>query len=61
MLDRLNKLLSVPMEEWRSHGFKFKAVSANAHGIVNSGILSNGTYFYRKWNQGFTESFFVLG
>lgn len=58
---KLNKLLNVPFEQWYQHGIRLKAVSANADGIVNSGILKNGVYFYRKWSNDFTESFFVLG
>ena len=61
MLEKLNKLLNVPMEQWYENGIRTKAISANSNGIVNSGILSNGTYFYRKWRNNFTESSFVLG
>lgn len=61
MQDKLNQLLEVPFELWRSYGLRLKAVSANADGRVNSGILSNGIYFYRKWEPGFQLSSFVIG
>ena len=36
----------LPFEQWPT---RLKAVSANANGIVNSGILSDGRYFSRQW------------
>ena len=58
LLIKLNSLSSIPFEEWRSHGVSLRAVSANANGIVESGITSKGVYFYRRWNTGKSE--FVL-
>jgi hypothetical protein len=48
-IEKINQLADVPFEQWPNHGIKLTAVSANANGIVNSGILANGQYFYRKW------------
>lgn len=59
MLAKLNLLLTVPLEQWLSHGVSLKAASANANGQVNSGITSQGVYFFRKWTNG--TSSFVLG
>lgn len=65
ILSKLNELKAVPFEQWPSRGIKLGAVSANADGIVNSGILKGrgvkGVYFYRKWSKGFETSEFVLG
>lgn len=61
LIKKLNTLSKVPFERWPSHGVKLKAVSANAGGIVNSGITSSGVYFYRKWTADFSQSSFVLG
>lgn len=60
MKETLNKLLNVEFEQWPKHGVRLHAVSANANGKVNSGITSNGTYFYRKWSPGFKSSEFVI-
>lgn len=51
MIRDLNALLDVPFEQWPRHGFRLRAVSANADGKVNSGVLSSGQYFYRKWEM----------
>lgn len=56
----LNSLKDVPKEQWAQHGVFLSAVSANADGEVNSGILRTGQYFFRKWSAGFTESHFVF-
>ena len=62
MLKLLNELLEVSFEEWHKRGLRLAAVSANADGRVNSGILKKGKiYFYRKWDKSFTSSTFVLG
>jgi hypothetical protein len=59
MVKKLNSLIMVPFEQWRSHGISLRAVSANADGMVHSGITSTGVYFFRKWTGGTSE--FVLG
>lgn len=48
LLKKLNTLLDVPFERWSENGISLKAVSANANGIVQSGILKDKTYFFRK-------------
>ena len=64
ILSILNSLKNVPKEQWPS-SIKLKAVSANSDGLVDSGILSNGVYFYLKHefvNGTFTgQCEFVLG
>ena len=58
-IDELNKYLDVPFEKWP---IKLSAVSANANGIVQSGILSTGQYFTRKdFNNTVPTSKFVWG
>lgn len=57
VLVTLNTLLDQPFEQWP---LRLKAVSANSDGRVNSGILKDGTYFYRKWSNVFTVSEFVI-
>lgn len=51
----LNKLLNVPFEQWRSHGVSLAAVSANANGMVNSGLIriskKGRKYFYRSGDR----------
>ncbi len=47
--DKLRALDRVPFEQWPQNGVKLRAVSANGDGIVNSGILQDGRYFYRVW------------
>ena len=63
-LSLLNFFKNTPVELW-PRNIKLKAVSTNAHGIANSGILNNGTYFFRKHeflNGAFTgQSEFVIG
>jgi hypothetical protein len=49
LLLKLNSLLDVPAEKWHEQGVSLKARSANSDGQVYSGITSNGTYFYRKY------------
>lgn len=49
-LNRLNTLMQIPFEKWNNHGVGLMAVSANAEGLVNSGILSSGEYFYKCWD-----------
>ena len=58
--DALNSLKSVPFEKWPEHIVSLRAVSANADGMVNSGLLQNGRYFWRKWYRGGEVSEFVL-
>lgn len=48
----LNSLVGVPFEKWHLSGIRLKAVSACADGLVNSGILASGQYFYRKRDKG---------
>lgn len=47
----LNSLAAVEFEQWHKHGVFFRAVSANANGRVNSGILKDSRYFYRKGEE----------
>ncbi len=58
--EKLNTLLGVEFEKWPKRGVKLRAVSANASGHVNSGILHDGRYFYRAWRNNFSESTFVI-
>jgi len=64
-LKQLDKLIDVPFEQWPKHGVRLKAVSANANGIVTSGILLDGTYFYRQQMHDYIKdcdaSHFVIG
>jgi len=61
MINKLNALLSVPLEQWLTNGVSLRAASANSSGMVNSGITKDGTYFYRKHNLTNQTSEFVLG
>jgi hypothetical protein len=51
----LNKLLNVPFEKWHEHGVRLAAVSANANGIVNSGLIriskKGRKHFYRSGDR----------
>lgn len=48
MIDKLNQLINVPMEQWHKRGVDLKAVSANANGRVNSGLVGpSRIHFYR--------------
>lgn len=50
MTPDLNKYIDVPVEKWPK-SLRLKAFSANADGMVNSGILkSSGKHFYKKWD-----------
>lgn len=61
-IEQLRALDQVPFEKWRdTSGIRLKAVSANSHGTVNSGILLDGRYFFRVWSPGFKTSEFVWG
>jgi hypothetical protein len=60
-LEDLNKLKDVPFEKWPSHRVRLSAVSANADGIVRSGILQDRRYFTLKHFDNFTRSEFVWG
>lgn len=60
MKTKLNTLKNIPFEQWPSHGVRLQAVSANGDGIVNSGITSCGTYFFRKWTKNFETSEFEI-
>ncbi len=42
----LNRYINTPVEKWP---FRLKSYSANADGMVNSGILKSGKHFYKKW------------
>ena len=52
---KLNSLKNIAFEQWSKHGIKLKAVSANADGLVNSGITKQGIYFFRKWEGNNSE------
>ena len=52
---KLNTLKDIAFEQWHKHGIKMRAVSANANGLVNSGITSSGVYFFRKWEGNYSE------
>jgi hypothetical protein len=52
---KLNQLKDIAFEQWPKHGIKLKAVSANANGLVNSGITKCGVYFFRKWEGNNSE------
>jgi len=60
MKDKLNTLKATPFEKWPEHGISLQAVSANADGIVNSGITSCGTYFFRVWSNNWSNSEFQV-
>lgn len=49
-VEMLNRLIDTPFEQWRDAGVELRAVSANSHGMVSSGILHNGKHFYKKWD-----------
>jgi hypothetical protein len=59
-LAKLNSLKDINFEAWPKHGVKLRAVSANADGSVNSGILADGRYFHRVWSDNFKRSEFKL-
>lgn len=50
ILIKLNSLIDVEIECWHTKGIKLRAASFSANGLVNSGILKDGTYFYKKWD-----------
>ena len=58
--ETLDELREVPFEKWKARGVKLRAVSANAGGVVNSGVLQDGRYFLRQWSNGFKSSSFVF-
>ena len=60
-LEKLNSLRDVQFEDWLSNGVSLRAVSADASGQVNSGILRDGRYFYRVWSKDLRGSTFVWG
>lgn len=48
---KLNTLLTVPLEQWHAHGVALAAVSANADGMVVSGITKRTRqYFFKRWD-----------
>ena len=53
MKNKLNDLKDIPFERWPEYGVVLKAVSANASGIVNSGITNKGIYFFRDKDSNF--------
>jgi len=53
----LNFYIGVPVEDWpKSIGLK--TYSANADGLVGSGILKSGKHFYKKWDRGSDGQFY---
>ena len=61
MKSKLNDLKDIPFERWPEYGVVLKAVSANASGIVNSGITNKGIYFFRSWSKDYKDSHFQIG
>jgi hypothetical protein len=46
----INSLLFVPFEDWPKHGIHLRAVSANADGHVNSGLIGGRSRYLRnRW------------
>ena len=54
--EKLDQLSKIPFEQWGKLGVRFKSVSATCNGIVNSAILSDGSYIRRLWWDGFKHS-----
>lgn len=50
-LDKINRLARVPMEEWHRRGVTLRAASASSSGFINSGITSDGVYFFRQGDR----------